>query len=605
MCAIAGMVGLHCGGARLKKMEATMSRRGPDEKGRATSGACTLLHSRLTIIDPAGGVQPMKLAFGNENYILVYNGELYNTEELRKELIRLGHEFLGHSDTEVLLHAYAQWKEACLEKLNGIFGFAVWEEKSQKLFLARDRMGVKPLFYALPAGGILFASEIKTILAHGAVSPRLDREGAAQLLLLGPGRIPGSGVLQGIYELEPGCCGSYQNGLWQCRRYWKLRDREHTESFEDTADYVRFLVTDAIQRQMVSDVPIGTFLSGGLDSSLISSVCAQNTNGPLQTFSVDYQNNASFFVPGKFQPESDNRYIEIMRDYLGADHHWTVLTPEDLANELEAATQARDLPGMGDVDFSLLAFCRQIRPHVKVALSGECADEIFGGYPWYRDPQIRSAEGFPWAQNTGLRQSFLAPALRQGLDSEAFVWEQYARTLRESDILPDNSPLERRMKEMVNLNMRWFMQTLLDRKDRMSMYCGLEVRVPFCDYRIAEYLYGVPWEYKEYNGREKGLLRQAMAAYLPEQVLHRKKSPYPKTWDPAYRQLMEQKLQAELADPFSPLWQLVDGQAVKKLISDELPVPWYGQLMRSPQTMAYLLQLAYWLKQYQVEILET
>lgn len=605
MCAIAGMVGLHCGGVRLKKMEQTMSRRGPDEKGRATSGACTLLHSRLTIIDPAGGIQPMRLEFGNENYILVYNGELYNTEDLRKELIRLGHEFRGHSDTEVLLHAYAQWREACLEKLNGIFGFAIWEEKAQRLFLARDRMGVKPLFYALPAGGILFASEIKTILAHGAVSPRLDREGAAQILLLGPGRIPGSGVFQGIYELEPGCCGYYQNGLWQSRRYWQLRDREHTESFEETADHVRFLVTDAIQRQMVSDVPIGTFLSGGLDSSLISSVCAQNTDGPLQTFSVDYQNNASFFVPGKFQPESDNRYIEIMRDYLGAEHHWTVLTPEELANELEAATQARDLPGMGDVDFSLLAFCRQIRPYVKVALSGECADEIFGGYPWYRDPQIRSAEGFPWAQNTGLRRSFLAPAFRQGMDCEAFVREQYTRTLRESDILPENSPLERRMKEMVNLNMRWFMQTLLDRKDRMSMYCGLEVRVPFCDYRIAEYLYGVPWEYKEYSGREKGLLRQAMSAYLPEPVLHRKKSPYPKTWDPAYRQLMEQRLHAELADPSSSLWQLVDRKAVEKLISQELPVPWYGQLMRSPQTMAYLLQLAYWLKHYQVEIVET
>ena len=605
MCAIAGMVGLHCGDTVLDRMERTMSRRGPDDRGRITNGACTLLHSRLTIIDPVGGAQPMTLTFGNESYSLVYNGELYNTEQLRRELIGLRHTFHGHSDTEVVLHAYAQWKETCLQKFNGIFGFAVWEGKAQRLFLARDRMGVKPLFYAQTEDGILFASEIKTILAHGAVSARLDREGAAQLLLLGPGRIPGSGVLKGICELEPGCCGFFAEGRWQQWRYWKLQDREHRESFEETAEHVRFLVTDAIKRQMVSDVPIGTFLSGGLDSSLISSVCAQNTDGPLQTFSVDYQDNASYFVPGKFQPESDNRYIEIMRDYLGAEHHWTVLTPQELAAELEAATRARDIPGMGDVDFSLLAFCRQIRPYVKVALSGECADEIFGGYPWYRDPQIRSAEGFPWAQNTHIRESFLAPWLRQGIDCEAFVREQYSRTIRESDILPENSPLERRMKEMVNLNMRWFMQTLLDRKDRMSMYCGLEVRVPFCDYRIAEYLYCVPWEYKEYEGREKGLLRYAMKEYLPPQVLYRKKSPYPKTWDPAYKQIMEQALQQELADTGSPLWSVVDAEAVRKLQNNELSVPWYGQLMRAPQTMAYLLQLAYWLRQYQVELVES
>ena len=603
MCGIAGLVGLPYEEHSLEAMKRTMLRRGPDDNGIVRMDGCVLLHSRLAIVDIAGGRQPMELCCAGECYTIVYNGELYNTEDVRKELIALGHSFRGHSDTEVVLHAYAQWKGDCLQKFNGIFGFGVWEKYGKRLFLARDRMGVKPLFYALKDNGILFASEIKTILASGHIKPRLDREGAAQLLLMGPGRIPGSGVLRDILELEPGWCGIFQDGKWQKKQYWKLKDREHSESFEETAEQVRFLVTDAIRRQMVADVSLGTFLSGGLDSSLISAVCARELGQPLDTFSVDYENNEKYFVPGKFQPDSDTSYIHIMQEFLGSNHHWTVLGAQELANTLEEATIARDLPGMADVDFSLLAFSKRIRQNVKMALSGECADEIFGGYPWYRDPEVRALEGFPWAQNTALRSSFLSPDIRDSIDPTEFVMAQYQRTLSESDILPGTSPQERRVKEMVNLNMRWFMQTLLDRKDRMSMYCGLEVRVPFCDYRIAEYLYGVPWEFKDYKGREKGLLRYAMADYLPETVLHRKKSPYPKTWDPAYQHIMAERLMKLLEDKNAPIFQIVAPEAVRKLLGDSYTWPWYGQLMRVPQTMAYMLQLDFWLRHYQVELI--
>ena len=603
MCGIAGMVGLPYQEHSLKEMMKTMLRRGPDSNGVVRKDGAVLLHSRLAIVDPEGGKQPMELCCAGECYTIVYNGELYNTREVKNELIALGHSFRGHSDTEVVLHAYAQWKEECLHKFNGIFGFGVWEQYRKRLFLARDRMGVKPLFYTLKDRGILFASELKTILASGLVKPALDAEGAAQLLLMGPGRIPGSGVFRDILELEPGWCGSFENGKWHPRQYWKLKDREHRESFEETAEQVRFLVTDAIKRQMVSDVSLGTFLSGGLDSSLISSVCAKELGQPLDTFSVDYENNDKYFVPGKFQPDSDNSYIEIMQSYLGSDHHWTVLGAQELADTLEEATIARDLPGMADVDFSLLAFCKRIRPRVKMALSGECADEIFGGYPWYRDPEVRALEGFPWAQNTALRSSFLAPSVKEKIDPTEFVMEQYKKTLRESDVLPEASAQERRVKEMVNLNMRHFMQTLLDRKDRMSMYCGLEVRVPFCDYRIAEYLYGVPWEYKDHQGREKGLLRYAMGQYLPQAVLHRKKSPYPKTWDPAYQSIMEGRVKALLEDQNAPIFQIVKPEALHTLLGDSYTWPWYGQLMRVPQTMAYMLQIDFWMRHYQVEVL--
>lgn len=605
MCGIAGTVGLQVDHTTVTQMMETMKRRGPDANGQFQKDHCLLLHSRLVIIDPDGGKQPMSLRFAGEDYTIVYNGELYNTAELRNLLCRLGHTFHSHSDTEVVLHAYAQWAEGCLERLNGIFAFAVWEHKKKKLFLARDRIGVKPLFYALHNECIIFASEIKTILAHPLMEARLDAQGVTELIMVGPGRVPGSGVFQGIRELEPGCFGCFCHGKWNWKRYWRLMDREHTDSFPETAAHVRYLVTDSIKRQMVSDVPIGTFLSGGLDSSFITSVCAQEMEGEgrrLQTFSVDYEHNDKYFVPGKFQPNRDNSYIQIMQEYLNTDHNWTVIDAQTLYQALEPATCARDLPGMADVDYSLLLFSEQIRSHVKVALSGECADEIFGGYPWYRDPEVRALNGFPWAQNTAQRVGLIHEEFLSQIDPVQFVGDLYSDTISKSDILPGTSPLERRMKQMVNLNHYWFMQTLLDRKDRMSMYCGLEVRVPFCDYRIAEYLYGVPWEMKDYQGQEKGLLRHAMKGYLPDEVLHRKKSPYPKTFDPLYAKFADDSLKELLEDPNAPLFQIVKRSAVEGLLHEEHLWPWYGQLMRRPQTVAYMLSINYWLKHYRVKL---
>ena len=401
MCAIAGIIGLKCDERIIQDLLDTMQRRGPDARTYKRIEDSTLLHTRLAVIDPEGGTQPMQITFEGKHYTIVYNGELYNTQELRQELLHLGHTFCGHSDTEILLHCYCQWKENCLDKLNGIFAFAVVDEENGSVFLARDRMGVKPLFYKMHEGGLLFASEIKTILAYPTVQAVLTQEGAAELLLLGPGRTPGCGVFKGIYELKAGYCAVFCNGVMTQRQYWKLRDREHPESFAETAEHVRYLVTDAIRRQLVSDVPIGTFLSGGLDSSIITAVAAgymKEKGEMLHTFSVDYENNDRFFVPNKFQPNSDGDYIRCMQESINSCHHWTILQTEDLIECLDEATFARDLPGMADVDFSLLAFCKEIRKHVTVALSGECADEIFGGYPWYRDEEDR-CKWFPYPQS--------------------------------------------------------------------------------------------------------------------------------------------------------------------------------------------------------------
>lgn len=609
MCGITGMIHLEQDlrqqEALLRRMQDTLRRRGPDQEGIFLSPRCAMAHTRLAVIDVERGRQPMEITAGGETYTIVYNGELYNTPELRAQLEQEGVVFQTHCDTEVVLQSYAHWGPRCVEQCNGIFAFAIWEHSAQRLFLARDRIGVKPLFYAEIPGGLVFGSEIKALLQHPDVPHEIDEKGAAELLLMGPGRTPGYGVFRTVREVKPAHCGYYMQGNLHLHSYWELHAAVHTHSFAETAAHVRELVTDAVRRQLVSDVPIGTFLSGGLDSSLLSSLASRvlgERGETLCTFSVDYRDNDRYFQKSHFQPTSDPDYIRAMARYLGCQHHWTVLDTPALAKALYAAVDARDLPGMVDVDSSLLLFCGEIRKEVTVALSGECADELFGGYPWYRDADVRRVNGFPWAQSTAYRAKFMQEQLAKRIDPQAYVQDAYARTIAAAEKLPDDSPLEARMREMMKLNLDWFMQTLLDRKDRMSMYNSLEVRVPFCDYRIAEYLYNVPWEYKDWNGYEKGLLRTAMQDALPPEVLWRKKSPYPKTHNPSYLQTVAELLRGVIRDPETPLFQIVRREMLEELLEHEESVQWYGQLMTRPQIMAYFVQMDYWMRKYAVTV---
>lgn len=601
MCGIAGELAfdrrIEPGAPYLETMQEALAPRGPDQHGAFFAHGCALLHRRLSVIDPEGGAQPMH--YGGVS--IVYNGELYNTEEIREELLQKGYHFLGHSDTEVVLKAYHCYGAACCERFNGIFAFCVYEHLNRRLFLARDPMGVKPLFYALRGRSLIFGSELKALLCHPLIEAEISREGLYDLLFLGPGRTPGFGIFRNVAELLPGQCGYYdENGL-SLHQYWYLRDAPCTDSFEQAAEKTRELVWDAIRRQLISDAPLGTFLSGGLDSSIISTVACRELGG-VSTFSVDYPDNERYFQAGKFQPNSDNHYISVMQNFLGSEHTQVVLDTPTLTEALFSAVDARDLPGMADIDASMLLLCKAAKKSKTVILSGECADEVFGGYPWYRDPEIRALNGFPWSQTTDYRAEFLKKDYLTDLAPREYVHARYTDTLAQVDLLPGTDAVEKRMKEMMVLNLRWFMQTLLDRKDRMSMFSGLEVRVPFCDKRIVEYLYTLPWSYKDHQGREKGLLRQAFTGILPEEILWRKKSPYPKTWRPDYMLCVSDLLRQEMEDSHSPLLELMDRTALQALLADSRSIPWYGQLMTTPQTIAYFVQFGYWLKKFKIRV---
>lgn len=612
MCGIAGWVNfsesLKSNSKIIKKMTDILERRGPDSEGIYESENVLLGHRRLIVVDPEGGEQPMIKIINGNKYVLVYNGELYNTEELRKSLLEEGYFFDSYSDTEVLLMSYIAWGVNCIKKFNGIFAFAIYDEEKEQVFLARDQMGVKPLFYSINNKNIIFASEIKAILANPMVKAQIDREGITELFALGPAVVPGKAIYKNVLEIAPANCLLISKENVKVWEYWKVTLQENKETVEEAAEHVRLLLFDAIKRQLVGDVPICTFLSGGLDSSAISAIAAEefrNRGKILNTYSIDYKDNEKYFKSSLFQPTSDKYWAFRMAEFIKSNHKNVVLNHKDLVLALKESTLARDLPGMADVDSSLLLFCKEIRKNFVVSLSGECADEIFGGYPWYTNEEMLNAKTFPWSRAVGMRKSILNEKIKKFNIEECAEYE-YLKTLKEVPHFENEDKKNYRMKEMFYLNLKWFMVNLLNRKDRCSMYNSLEVRVPFADIRIVEYAFNLPTEIKLLHGREKGILRKALEGVLPEDVVYRKKSPYPKTHNPIYTEMVCKEMNKILSDNNSPILEIIDKKVVKEIVDTEgksYTTPWFGQLMTGPQLIAYLIQLNIWMKEYNVNIL--
>ncbi len=586
----------------LNNMIKTIKHRGPDNQGISIINSCCLAHTRLSIIDLDMGKQPMCIEHQGRSYHIAYNGEIYNHRELKKELLGLGYKFITNSDTEVIGYAFIHWGSGFATHLNGIFAIAIYDQYENSLFLFRDHFGIKPLYYTEVGKTIIFASRIDTLFEYPRVKPCLDISGFNEIFTIGPAKTYGKGVFTGIKEVLPGeyitCTPEYTSKKY----YYKITSVPHTDSFAETVEKTEYLLEDSVRMQMISDVPICTFLSGGIDSSLVSSICSKYLDKgiKLDTYSFDFEDNDLHFKSNSFQPTQDRPYVDIMKDYIGSNHKYLSCQYEKLADLLEPSVDSRCLPTMADVDSSLLYFCGEVATNHKVALTGECADEIFGGYPWFFKEDMINAGTFPWMSDISFRKSLLNPEFAATLQMEKYIRNAYNKTISEIDYLPEESDLDKSRRRISYLNIRWFMQTLLDRMDRTSMYHGLEARVPFADHRIVDYIFNVPWEYKAYENTPKGLLRIASKKFLPPEILNRPKNPYPKTYHPKYEEILTNRLREIINDSSSPLKSYLNIPAVEKFLAQpkEYGKPWYGQLMAGPQMIAYLIQIDYWMRKY-------
>ena len=548
-------------------------------------------HRRLILNDSENGKQPMSFKYNNNSYVIVFAGQVYNIDEL-KDTLKENNIFLeGYSDTEILLKSYIFYQDKIVKHLTGSFAFAIWDENNKTLFTARDHLGIKSLYYTIFNNTLIFASEVKALLKYPGIEPILDEQGVSELFGIGPAHTSGLTAFKNIYELTPANYMVYNESGLHIKRYWKLKSKVHQDNISQTCDKIRDLLEDSIKNQLVTDVPFCTFLSGGLDSSIItlyaSKYCNENNLPTLNTYSVDYIDNDKNFQKTDFQPNSDNYYINLMQKKLGTDHHTIMPDTPELSKALEDAMIARDFPGMADVDSSLLLFCKNVRPDATVTLTGECADEIFGGYPWFfREDALRSGT-FPWSIALGERQTLLNPKISKKIDLKAYIDYRYNESLNNIDILENDSPETAEKRKISHFTLNWFMQTLLDRAERMGMYNGFDIRVPFCDYRLVEYTWNIPWEMKALNGREKGLLRYAVKDMLPSEIVDRKKSPYPKTWNPTYLKTVKEMLGKIMEDTNAPINTLLNRDYIMQILETDgkaFTRPWFGQLMTRSST---------------------
>lgn len=608
MCSICGLIdfkhGENASEELVRKMGSVMSHRGPDQNGVYTDRGVAFQHNRLSIMDIENGIQPMTRTFDGREYTIIYNGEIYNMPELEDELAGYGVKMQTRCDTEAVLYSYIIFKDRCAEKLNGIFAFAVYDKTEKRVYIARDRFGIKPFFYAEKGTCFMFSSEMKALLEHPDIQHDVDEKGLWQLLYLSPVKLNGSSVFRDINEIKPAHHGFVTEYGVKTEAYWELKAEKFKESREEAVEHTKEILTDAIKRQLVSDAPLCTFLSGGLDSSVITSVASKQyaeDGDILSTYSFEYEGNKENFHSTLFQPQGDDEYAVYLADYLRTNH--TVLTAptEAVAGYLMEAVDARDMPGQADIDSSLLYFCREVKKRHTVAISGECSDEIFGGYPWFYREEMLANPFFPWIHDPFKRISLFNKDIVKVSEGYDYISGAYMESLDGCPLLDSDNTAMKQSRRATWLSVNYFMTSLLERKDRMSMASGVEVRVPFADHRIIEYVFNIPWEIKFENQTEKALLRNAMKDYLPERILNRKKSPYPKTHNPEYERMVIGMLEQRLERKGSILSEILDRCAYNSFVESKNET-WFGQLMSKPQMYAWLIQLDYWFERYDINL---
>lgn len=529
----------------------------------------------------------------DEYWLAMTYGRIRNRLELLNEL---GCE-ADLNNAQLVLSAYRRWGVRYAEHIRGPVMTCIMDTANDYMVLTRDVMGEQPIFYAPGRDGrIVFSDHPDSLLKSACAEPVVDRQGLCEIFGMGPSRTPGRTPLRDVYTLEPGCALIGCDGKAKIWRYYVIPDRPHLENEEETVAHTRELL-DKIMDQTALLRP-GAMLSGGLDSTALTAMlCARNTG--ILTFSVDYRDNEADFRPNSFRPSMDSPYILKAVDTFSTRHHSTVLESASLAEKLEEAVSARGFPGMADIDTSLMLFAREIAGKSHRVVSGECGDEVFGGYPWFVLKEGVQHSCFPWSGSLKLRESILRCEIRRKLRLNEYVRNLWAMEMEASEINAATDEHDRKLKQMQRICFRTFMANLQERAVRMCGHYGVEVLTPLCDERLVEYVYNVPWKMKFMGGIEKGLFRAAVADLLPEDLLKRKKSPYPKTCSPIYTEIVRGLTMAMLTDKGAPIFEWVDRERLSDLAASDLDpaaTPWYGQLMAGPQMLAYIWQVNRWLE---------
>jgi asparagine synthase (glutamine-hydrolysing) len=617
MCGIVGWVDfgrdLTPERATLQAMTQTLAHRGVDGQGLWLRANVGLGHTRTAVIDPAGGAQPLIAEEdGQPIGVIVYNGEVYNFKQLRTELRERGHRFATRSDTEVVLRAYLEWGTGCAARLEGIFALAIWDVRREELVLIRDRLGVKPLFYSRQAGGILFGSEPKALLAHPVVRPVVAIEGLQELFATA--KKPGMSVFRNMRAVLPGHILTVGRGGLVDRAYWQLEARAHTDDLDTTISTVRSLLDDIVLRELEADVPLCLALSGGMDSSAIATIGAdwrwRLAGERVRTFVTTFEGYLDKFQPDDVRFAPDEIFAAEVAHHLRSNHVRIQLNTADLMDREArmAALVAQDMATtLGDMDTSNYLTTRRIKEHSTVVLSGEIADEIFGGYGWMFDPELLDAEVFPWVAKEfrqpgsprGQGRGLFDPGFMGKLDLGEYYADHYQQALAQAPHQEGEDAAERRMRSISYVTLTWWLPMLLDRDDRLAMANALEMRVPYGDHRLVEYLYNTPWSLKTFDGREKSLLRAAMRERLPLSVLQRTKCPWPVTQDPAYAQMLRGELAAMVNEPSSPALPFLDMAAIAATLErpSETALQWVSRM-----NIEMALQFNNWLQRYAVEL---
>lgn len=565
------------------EMANSLSHRGPDDSGEWIGEHAAFSHKRLSVIDPDGGTQPMKKVVEGYEFVITYNGVLYNASDLRAELKKNGYEFTTTSDTEVLLYTYIHYGTKCARMLNGAYAFCIWDSMRQQVFVCRDRFGIKPFFYSTVGNTFIFASEIKALFKYPDLKAQIDSDGLCEIFTASPVKTQNNTVFKNIYELKPAHTMIINRSGTFINCYWQLQYKEHNDSYDDTVEKTKEILYDSIKRNLVSDVPVATLLSSDLTSDFITEVAKtelQEHNQKLSTYSFNYVCDGTN-----------------LNSLTGADTNHTNLLceNEDSIKYLYDSMYYKDLPAMCDCDSSLVYYFRQVKKNHTVLLSGIHSDYVFETNACFNENNTENATDSLQYFDLIPYKNILKQSIANTLNLSEYSKRKHEEIIDQIPTFDCNSEYEQQKRNSY-ISINYFAANALERLDRMASASGLDIRFPVFDYRLTEYIFNTPGTIKGKDNTSHNILNQLSEIILPKDSLIYKKSPKQKINISYYQQEIKRILSDILNTPNEPINVFLDRQ-------NTLKICWEHYNHSTAHIMEYLIQVNYFLKRFNPSII--